>query len=292
MEEIGAELRRRQEELGLSLKDVQGITKIRVEYLEAIETGNPEKIPGEVFVKGFLKAYAGAIGLDGQDLVERYKAWRDAGGGGPSRPTADRPSRSRPADAFPGSRRHRPRPANRLWGMAARAAFLVAMAALFYVLATATYGGRDTTPHAQPQAGRSGTAPPPASPPAPATPPPAPATPAPPEPAVTVEKSVYGRRVTYQVGNVPSLRVEADLTGLCWVRVHADGRLLFEGMLRPGDRRIWEAQGRLSILAGRPVGLRLAVNGIPLEPLTGANPLELIFMKRAENGPPGAPPTP
>ena len=72
MKAIGEYLRRIREEKNLSLKEIQETTKIRLIYLEAIERGDFEAIPGEVYRKGFLANYATAIGLNGQEIVDRY----------------------------------------------------------------------------------------------------------------------------------------------------------------------------------------------------------------------------
>lgn len=72
LKEIGDLLRRAREEKGLSIKDIQEVTKIRLRYLEAIEKGDFEVIPGEVYRKGFIVNYANAVGLDGQAILQRY----------------------------------------------------------------------------------------------------------------------------------------------------------------------------------------------------------------------------
>lgn len=78
MRELGEYLRREREARGISLDEIQEITKIRVRYLEAIERGEFADIPGETYVRGFLRNYARAVGLDGQAVLERYKTGREA----------------------------------------------------------------------------------------------------------------------------------------------------------------------------------------------------------------------
>jgi cytoskeletal protein RodZ len=72
LKEIGEYLRQVREEKNLSLKDIQEATKISLRYLEAIDRGDFEGIPGEVYRKGFLANYATAIGLDGQEILRKY----------------------------------------------------------------------------------------------------------------------------------------------------------------------------------------------------------------------------
>lgn len=78
MKEIGSQLQKARLKKNLSLSDVQEITKIRSVYLEAMENGNFEKIPGEVYRKGFLVNYANALEIDSNPLLERYNQIRGA----------------------------------------------------------------------------------------------------------------------------------------------------------------------------------------------------------------------
>lgn len=285
MQDIGAELRRRREELGLSLEEVRSMTKIRMDYLEALEEGRPEAIPGDVFVKGFLRAYAGAVGLDGVALVERYKRWREAQDGysGVHRNGYEQVPERRPADRDAERRRAiRQRRAGeaRLGGLVFRVVFLGALGVLFYTLATMPTGEKGRSAPLKPE-GPVQPVPVRQTPAAPAPPPP------PPPPPVTVQTSVYGRQVTYLVRNVDALRVEADVTAPCWVRVFADGRHAFEATLRPGaGTQKWQAGKELRINAGRPDALRLTVNGVALSPPTDPNPARLIVIaEQASSGP-------
>ncbi|HEY8393677.1 MAG TPA: RodZ domain-containing protein [Thermaerobacter sp.] len=76
LEEIGRLLRETREKKGLSLRDVQMATKIRLKYLEAIERGDERQLPPEVYAKGFIRAYANFLQLDGQELVRAYTEWK------------------------------------------------------------------------------------------------------------------------------------------------------------------------------------------------------------------------
>jgi cytoskeletal protein RodZ len=72
MKEIGAKLRAAREAKNITLLEIQEQTKIRLRYLEAIESGNWEVIPGEVYRRGFICNYANAVGLDGEALLHEY----------------------------------------------------------------------------------------------------------------------------------------------------------------------------------------------------------------------------
>ncbi|MEA3438620.1 MAG: DUF4115 domain-containing protein [Thermodesulfobacteriota bacterium] len=58
---------------GISLETVAEETRIRIDNLLFVEGENHDKLPDEVFVKGFLRAFAKAIGADGDEAVRRYQ---------------------------------------------------------------------------------------------------------------------------------------------------------------------------------------------------------------------------
>jgi cytoskeletal protein RodZ len=58
----------------ISLERVSEETRIGLGILKLIENEDHEKLPAEVFVKGFLRAYARAIGVDGMEAVRRYES--------------------------------------------------------------------------------------------------------------------------------------------------------------------------------------------------------------------------
>lgn len=76
MEEIGRRLRAAREGKGITLEQAEEDTKIRQKYLHALEAGREADIPGEVYIKGFLRSYGNYLGLNGPALVEEYKRWK------------------------------------------------------------------------------------------------------------------------------------------------------------------------------------------------------------------------
>lgn len=68
---IGEELKNKREEKGLSIYDVENQTKIKASFIEAIESENFDKIPGRVYVKGFIKNYAKFLELDHTLYLQR-----------------------------------------------------------------------------------------------------------------------------------------------------------------------------------------------------------------------------
>jgi len=71
---IGAELREVRERVGWKLSEVAAELRIREPYLEAIEQGDLEALPGPAYQVGFVRAYAQALGLDGEEILRRFRA--------------------------------------------------------------------------------------------------------------------------------------------------------------------------------------------------------------------------
>ena len=67
-------LRRAREDFGQDVRGVAAILRIRPAYLEAIESGEFDLLPGTTYAIGFVRTYAEYLGLDGEDIVERFKA--------------------------------------------------------------------------------------------------------------------------------------------------------------------------------------------------------------------------
>jgi hypothetical protein len=72
MFEIGAALRDARAQRGLDLAQCEVRTRIRAKYLRAMEDERFELLPAAAYVKGFLRSYGEALGLDGQVLVDEY----------------------------------------------------------------------------------------------------------------------------------------------------------------------------------------------------------------------------
>ena len=72
MSSIGNILRTERETQGRTLTEVSKAVYIKTKYLSALEEENFAAIPGEVYVKGFIRAYASYLGVDGEELVAQY----------------------------------------------------------------------------------------------------------------------------------------------------------------------------------------------------------------------------
>lgn len=71
--EIGKKLQAARQAKGYTLDDLQQITKIQKRYLIAIEDEKFDELPGDFYVRAFVKQYANTVGLDGDDLLKEYE---------------------------------------------------------------------------------------------------------------------------------------------------------------------------------------------------------------------------
>ena len=69
---IGEQLRLAREERGIGLREICEQTRISVHYLEAIEANDYKRLPGGVFNRSFIKAYAKCVGYDEREAIEGY----------------------------------------------------------------------------------------------------------------------------------------------------------------------------------------------------------------------------
>lgn len=69
---FGEELRREREIRGISLKEIADATKISKRFLEAIERNDHKTLPAPVFTRGFVREYARYLGLNSDEMVNRY----------------------------------------------------------------------------------------------------------------------------------------------------------------------------------------------------------------------------
>jgi cytoskeletal protein RodZ len=77
---IGEQLRLAREGRGIPLREISDQTRISVHYLEAIESNDYKRLPGGIFNRSFVKAYAKYVGYDEREAVEGYARFmRDSG---------------------------------------------------------------------------------------------------------------------------------------------------------------------------------------------------------------------
>lgn len=80
---IGEQLRLAREGRGIPLREISDQTRISMHYLEAIEMDDYKRLPGGIFNRSFVKAYARYVGYDEKEAVDAYARYmRDSGESG------------------------------------------------------------------------------------------------------------------------------------------------------------------------------------------------------------------
>src|SRR5215831_11424481 len=72
MDSIGDFFKQVRETKGLTVDEVASKTRIRTDFVKALEDGNFAKLPDQVFAKGFVRSYARSLGLDEEDAIHRF----------------------------------------------------------------------------------------------------------------------------------------------------------------------------------------------------------------------------
>ncbi len=70
----GSDLRDARERLGWPLPDVANMLRIRLAYLEALEAGRLDQLPGNAYALGYLRSYATSLGLEPEEVARRFRA--------------------------------------------------------------------------------------------------------------------------------------------------------------------------------------------------------------------------
>jgi len=83
---LGEKMRRAREEKRITLSEISRNTKIQMDYLEYLENGNYDKLPADVYVRGFLKNFAEYVGINEYYLIKSFNKEKSiqkniAGGG-------------------------------------------------------------------------------------------------------------------------------------------------------------------------------------------------------------------
>jgi cytoskeleton protein RodZ len=73
VENFGSYLKHERELRGVPLEEISGATKIHIRFLKALEENSFDELPGEVFIKGYIRSYANIIGSDVEELLNIYK---------------------------------------------------------------------------------------------------------------------------------------------------------------------------------------------------------------------------
>ncbi len=278
-EEIGAALRQARESLGLSIEDAVRETKISARYLTALEEGRFGLIPGEVYVRGFIRSYAKMLHLNGDALL---KCSKESPKDGPkeSRPPEPPPvPPEKPAPRPPRAYAHPPR------RMVFRPGRLIGLLILLLVLAllirfvprwlnrnAGLPGGEPVPGTSEPQTPEPEPEPePPANNEPPAVTPPA--------ASVTITED-NGQRVVYAVTG-DTLTVAIEATEPCWIEVTSDQGAPVSLTIAAAETKTYTANTTLTLRLGNPRGVTLTANGSSAAiPGATTNPKRLIFTRQ------------
>jgi len=143
---IGATLRDARNRRKIDLSEVEAAIKIRVRYLQAIENEEWDALPGGAYTRGFIRTYAGYLGLDGDRLADDYRRSTAPPGGERA------PKRVEPVPT--GMRRSQPRVSNRL--LIAAVCLVLAAVLVGIALAGGGGGGSSRSPSAAKSRGKDG----------------------------------------------------------------------------------------------------------------------------------------
>jgi len=231
LQTVGELLRAARESQGLSIKDIEKATNIRSLYLEAIEQGNYDIIPGEVYVKGFIRNYAKTVGLDGQEMVNLYRQSRQ--------------------QVTPTVVEQAPEPVTENRSFVKP---LVAVCIIIVLLAGGwwLYNSRTTPAPTAPVMPNSYVTP---SAPAVSVAPHDEVTPVAP-PASTVQTTLPPAKPA-----VAPIQVKVAYSDACWTLVFADGKVIYEGTPVRGQTLTWEARQTMEIKFGNAAAVDLIYNG-------------------------------
>jgi cytoskeletal protein RodZ len=96
MASVGQYLREKREERRMSVAEIARATRVPVSSVERIESDQFDELPAEVFVRGFLKSYAKAVGVPEDEVLARYTSSRRVAWVTPlPLPSAVKPARGR-----------------------------------------------------------------------------------------------------------------------------------------------------------------------------------------------------
>lgn len=294
MESIGEFFKQVRETKGLTIDEVASKTRIRTDFVKALEDGNFAKLPDQVFARGFVRSYARSLGLDEDDAIHRFD--QSAGAYYDKHVERER-LRVRQAEE------ERKRKANR---KAVAIAIGIAIVTLIFLLSREQSSLLVRRSSSDVPVSAAKRTPPPIPEPQDAPPSPqaesASVTPkaktseSPVLPAETVTKKAVEPAtspvVTASAAPEPTpspsslgsdgplggislegsaategqLALDLEATELSWVVVQIDGGSPQEALLRPGEKARWKGQDQFVLTLGNAGGVKAELNGQPQKP--------------------------
>ncbi len=238
--DIGGRLRRAREKRGLSLQDVAGRTKLSIGVLRAIERNDFESLPVGIYRKGYLRSFAGEVGLDPTEIAAEYDREFDPVTSQVAQAEISAGSHSNVALEQEWVRQLTPSPRRSIATIVVPLALSIGWFAWFN-------GAEPPLPI--PTAGD-------VSP-----------TFAPVETVAAASPAIH--RASELVEGMP-LRIEIAATDWCWIAAESDGERALYRLVEPGEHVILEGQRMISLRLGDAGSVTMSINDGPRR-LAGAD---------------------
>ncbi|HUP39990.1 MAG TPA: RodZ domain-containing protein [Vicinamibacterales bacterium] len=238
---VGARLREAREKRGVSLRKIANSTRISVMSLEALERSDLSRLPGGIFTRAFIRAYAQEVGLDPDRTIQDFIA---------ELPPEAATATAHPAAMEDGEKLDSDR-------KAVATALRLALVSLPIIGLVIYYGTHRTRPAA----------------PVSMTAPAAEHTPAVEltEPAQHADAAPVSREpaaaVPVAAPQATGIAMEIAPTAACWVSVNADGEQVFSGLMNAGDKRTVTAKEQIAVNVGDAGVFAYRLNGRAGKPL-------------------------
>lgn len=231
---IGSRLHQAREQRGLSLLDIANATKISMTALKAIERNDFARLPGGVFRRAYVRAFAAEVGLNADEVVREYRSVFEP---------------EIPADQLLVHRTGCEGRAHRPSGVATAAVVGAVVLIGGFLLSKPA-----RIPQEPPERTLNEVV---AGPPD---------STAPIDESDGFEESSFAATAVAE-GGAPALRLEILATGLCWVSAAADGERVLYRLMHPGERTLVEARSAIALRVGDAGALTYSVNGTTGRPL-------------------------
>jgi cytoskeleton protein RodZ len=299
VESLGARLKREREQRKITLDEISLSTKIGTRFLIAIEEEQFDQLPGGIFNKGFVRAYARSVGVDENQAVAEYESVTapklpeippDSPGSGHAAPAA--PASTAPILAFPDE--DSGNGASRVpWEWFAVALLIVAFGIALWGFYSREKSAKPRSLSSAPGDNFATTIPVPKAPAQPESPAPAasvaPAAesdssvsqPVSAAPAMTAQTQapVSAPPVSTASGSVPNpgaFLVQIKARQDSWVTITADGRQIMQGTLNASAEKSIGARDMIVIKTGNAGALDISFNGNKLPPPGALNQVKTI----------------
>lgn len=261
MGSIGESLKSTREAKGISLEQAEEETKIRKRYLQALEDGEYDVIPGRVYAKGFLRNYANYLGLNQEEIMLEYKLL--------SMPAKEEYKKV-DIEASINKRRSSQRSEKKAYLITVLIAVIAILTLVIYNFVyknTPKNAGTKTKNHSEqidttkspdhqkPAGNQDSTTGTPGSPPAANQGAPA---------SGQSGGPVNGQGSAGNGGSQTSDGVNVTLNGkdqVCWVRITVDGVIQFEGNINPGDAKTFTGKDKIKLRLGNAGAVEVMANG-------------------------------